>query len=63
MNIGWNVDPNQPKPGYDEYVYAYERVVDPIIKEFSPEFIIISAGYDSARGDPLGGIENTPLGY
>lgn len=69
MNVGWNVDPNQSGYeeehvcGYDEYIYAYERVVGPIIKEFNPEFIIISAGYDSAKGDPLGGIDNTPLGY
>lgn len=50
-------------PGYDDYVYAFDRLLGPIIKEFAPDFIIISAGYDSAKGDPLGCIENTPLGY
>lgn len=50
-------------PGFDEYVYAYDRLLGPISQEFSPELILISAGYDSARGDELGGIDNTPEGY
>ncbi|CAK82939.1 unnamed protein product (macronuclear) [Paramecium tetraurelia] len=61
-NVGWNVKDNDA-PGYDDYVYAYDRLLGPIIKEFGPDFIIISAGYDSAKGDPLGGINNTPQGY
>jgi len=32
----------------------------PIIKEFKPDFIFISAGFDSAKGDPLGGLGVTP---
>lgn len=33
------------------------------MKEFKPELLIISAGFDSAKGDPLGGIGVTPTGY
>jgi len=33
------------------------------LKEFKPELLIISAGFDSAKGDPLGGISVTPTGY
>jgi histone deacetylase 6 len=40
--------------GDREYIYACERVLFPIIKEFEPEVIIVSAGFDSAIGDPLG---------
>lgn len=31
--------------------------------EFAPDFIIISAGYDAARGDPLRCCDVTPSGY
>jgi len=56
VNIPWDVgySENAVTAGTDEYIYAFERVALPIIKEFSPEFIIISAGFDSAEGDPLG---------
>ncbi|CAD8186231.1 unnamed protein product [Paramecium octaurelia] len=63
INVGWNVKDKETAPGYDDYVYAFDRLLGPIIKDFGPDFIIISAGYDSAKGDPLGGINNTPLGY
>ncbi|CAD8088787.1 unnamed protein product [Paramecium sonneborni] len=63
INVGWNVPDDGNVPGYDDYVYAFDRLLGPIIKEFRPDFIIISAGYDSAKGDPLGRINNTPEGY
>ncbi|CAD8092522.1 unnamed protein product [Paramecium sonneborni] len=63
VNVGWNVPSDGNIPGYDDYVYAFDRLLGPIVKEFRPDFIIISAGYDSAKGDPLGCIENTPEGY
>jgi acetoin utilization deacetylase AcuC-like enzyme len=28
-----------------------------ILKEFRPELVLISAGFDSRRGDPLGGLQ------
>lgn len=38
MNIGWNIDDNEDDddekadiPGYDDYVYAYDRLLGPII--------------------------------
>ncbi|KAL0431126.1 UNVERIFIED_CONTAM: Histone deacetylase 15 [Sesamum radiatum] len=31
--------------------------------EFDPDFTIISAGFDAARGDPLGCCDVTPTGY
>jgi len=49
--------------GNDEYAYVCEKVLFPIIEEFKPDLIIISAGFDSAHGDPLGGFKLTPEGY
>ena len=40
-----------------------ERILLPICKEFSPDLILISSGFDSARGDPLGGLSVDPEAY
>lgn len=63
INVGWNVNEHRfgnITAGMPEYLYAYHRLLEPIIKEFSPELIIVSAGFDSAEGDPLGGCAMTP---
>jgi len=46
-----------------DYIYVCEQFFFPIIREFKPDLIIISAGFDSAKGDPLGGIGVSPIGY
>ena len=46
-----------------DYIYLCETFFFPIIREFQPDLIIISAGFDSAKGDPLGGISVSPIGY
>jgi acetoin utilization deacetylase AcuC-like enzyme len=38
------------------YLGAFERIAIPIITEFAPDWILISAGYDAHRSDPLGGL-------
>lgn len=59
VNIGW------PEGGMGdaEYLYAFQRVIMPIAMEFAPDLVIISAGFDAARGDELGGCDVTPAGY
>jgi len=50
----WNV----PKPAglaRSEYVSALESGIDAATKGFVPDLILISAGFDSLDGDPLGG--------
>ncbi|TPX34488.1 hypothetical protein SmJEL517_g02803 [Synchytrium microbalum] len=62
---GFNI--NIPWPGGDmgdrEYMHAFHRVIMPIAREFDPDFVIISAGFDCAEGDPLGGCCVTPGGF
>ena len=41
----------------------YREQLRPAVLEFKPEFILISAGFDAARGDLLGGLDLTPAGY
>lgn len=49
--------------GDNEFIYLYKRLIEPVLKEFDPEFILISSGFDGARFDPLGGCNITPNGY
>jgi histone deacetylase 6 len=50
-------------PGDNEYVYLYDRIIHPILKEFDPEFILVSSGFDASRKDYLGGFTVTPNAY
>ncbi|CAN9515291.1 unnamed protein product [Ophioblennius macclurei] len=49
--------------GDADYLAAFHRVVLPIATEFNPQLVLVSAGFDAARGDPLGGYRLTPEGY
>ncbi len=46
-----------------EYLEAMETIVEPAIRAFSPDLLLVSAGYDAAAGDPLGGMLITPDGF
>jgi len=59
VNIGWSCE----GPGDAEYEFAMDSLVLPIANEFSPDLVVVSAGFDAARGDPLGGCDLTPTGY
>jgi len=49
--------------GDKEYLAIWRDVLLPILKEFGPEIVLISAGFDAAIGDPLGGHRVTPPCY
>jgi acetoin utilization deacetylase AcuC-like enzyme len=38
------------------YATAWGRIVDPVLDEFAPDWLIVSAGYDAHRDDPLAGM-------
>jgi acetoin utilization deacetylase AcuC-like enzyme len=46
--------------GDEEYLLAWREVLLPIAREFDPSLVIVSAGFDCGRGDPLGGNDVTP---
>lgn len=50
---------NIPLPGgtsREDYRAAFARVAIPIVKQFAPDWILISAGFDAHVADPLGGL-------
>jgi len=49
--------------GNAEMLAAYKDQLGPAARAFKPDFILISAGFDAAKGDSLGGLMVTPEGY
>uniref|UniRef100_A0A674PBY7 Histone deacetylase n=1 Tax=Takifugu rubripes TaxID=31033 RepID=A0A674PBY7_TAKRU len=56
VNISWTGGLDPPM-GDAEYLAAFRSVVMPIAQEFSPDVVLVSAGFDAAEGNPapLGG--------
>jgi acetoin utilization deacetylase AcuC-like enzyme len=50
----WNVPMAHGLPP-ERYVEAITRAIDDATRGFTPDVVLISAGFDSLRGDPLGG--------
>lgn len=48
VNLPWN----QVGMGNADYVAAFLHVLLPLAFEFDPELVLVSAGFDSAIGDP-----------
>ena len=47
----------------DTFRAAFDDVVIPLIERFAPDWLIISAGFDGHRADPLGGLRLTASDY
>jgi acetoin utilization deacetylase AcuC-like enzyme len=46
-----------------DYEEVYERIAWPILTQFAPEMILLSAGFDAYENDPLGGMRVTVDGF
>jgi acetoin utilization deacetylase AcuC-like enzyme len=55
--------PLPPGRGDDHYVNVFEKVLVPALRSFAPDFILISAGFDAHRDDPLAGMQVTETGF
>lgn len=56
---------NLPFPagfGDQEFGRAFDELIMPICRQFAPEFVLVSAGFDCDIRDPLGGLAVTPAG-
>lgn len=67
VNVPWDVKGAKKKgclaPGDAEYLEVFAKVLLPVAADFSPDLVVVSAGFDSALGDPLGECRLTPAGY
>lgn len=46
-----------------DYDSVFEKIVLPIARDYNPELVLISAGYDAHARDPLGGMAVTKDGF
>jgi len=55
--------PMKAGEGDDEYRAIFYKVLVPAADAFKPEFVIVSAGFDAHKDDPLASMELTEVGY
>jgi len=62
---GYSINLPWPRGGAGdpENILAWRRLLMPIARDFDPGLVIISAGFDAAKGDPLGGCLISPPAY
>ena len=49
--------------GDKEYLTAFDRIIIPIVREYNPEVIFVSTGYDGLLGDPYGYLGQSVFGF
>jgi acetoin utilization deacetylase AcuC-like enzyme len=49
--------------GDEEYLHAFEHVVEPAVLRFEPELVLVSAGFDAHVEDPLAEMRLTEQGF
>jgi len=57
---------NVPLPegcGDDEYERAFIEIVEPEVRSFEPDLVLVSAGFDAHEDDPLAGMRVTEQGF
>ena len=63
---GLNYNINVPLPagsGDDDYLRVFQKKLKPAAFAFSPDFVLISAGFDAHQDDLLGGMKLTSQGF
>ncbi len=55
--------PLMPGCGDDHYKQAFESQIIPKLDAFAPQFVLVSAGFDAAKQDPLAQMNVTTEGY
>ncbi|MCX8204877.1 MAG: histone deacetylase [Candidatus Nezhaarchaeota archaeon] len=61
---GFNVNlPMPPMSGDDVYLRVWDEVVEPIVSQFKPDFVLMSVGYDAHYDDPVTMMNLSSRGY
>jgi acetoin utilization deacetylase AcuC-like enzyme len=55
--------PLQAGCGDDEYLEAVTRIVEPALRRFEAELLVVSAGFDAHEADPIAGMRVTEDGF
>jgi len=65
-DVGAGYTVNLPLPAGQtdaDYAIAFDEVVVPVLEEFDPELVLVSAGFDAHRDDPLARMRLTVDGF
>ncbi len=49
--------------GDEAYLFVFEEILAPLARGYNPQLILVSAGFDAHRDDPLAGMTTTSKGY
>lgn len=63
---GWGFTLNIPLPpgeGDSTYLRVFDEIILPCVRKYSPELVLISAGFDAHQSDPLGSMRVTDAGF
>jgi acetoin utilization deacetylase AcuC-like enzyme len=55
--------PFRPGATTRKYCEAFDQVLWPALEGFRPDLLLVSAGFDAHRDDPLGGMRVDDAGY
>ena len=47
----------------EDYRLVIDQVVSPVLRQFGPDILLVSAGFDAHERDPLGGMRLTTAGF
>jgi len=53
----------KPRMGDEDYLSLWKYVFVPVIREFNPDLVFVSCGFDCAKGDSMGGMRVTRAGF
>jgi len=59
LNVAWTHEGMSDA----EYLAAFDALVLPVCRQFAPELVMVSAGFDAASGDKMGGMELSVQGF
>src|SRR5262249_53558703 len=49
--------------GNEEYLQAFEEIVEPAVRGFEPDLLLVSCGFDAHADDPIASMELTGHGF
>jgi acetoin utilization deacetylase AcuC-like enzyme len=49
--------------GDEDYLFVFREILVPVAREYNPELILVSAGFDTHRNDPLASMGLSSSGY
>ena len=47
----------------DDYRVVFQEVIEPVVRQFKPDLVLVSAGFDAHERDPLAGMRLTTDGF